>query len=237
MAFLARATHEDLITLATELGETLGSKETKVTLNDVILKSVNYEEEYVKKLLLAITEERKTRVEDEKLTYEIRNFTYEIRNYFYGWITDLEIKTFDDLIVTDQLKHRVPPEVREHFLNEWTHLTSSKELAQKLDNYKMVRQNLRKDLSSTAKKWPQKTRHQEKFENQETGPAIYCYGCSRPGYIKVKCPTCSPSEQRDRLALNFLTLQATSSPLAMLDVNIAGLNVKSLCRYRHFKNR
>ncbi|KAF8785794.1 hypothetical protein HNY73_011299 [Argiope bruennichi] len=35
------------------------------------------------------------------------------------------------------------------------------------------------------------------------------------------------SEQRDRLALNFLTFQATSSPLALLDVNIAGLNVRA----------
>ncbi|KAF8789891.1 hypothetical protein HNY73_007794 [Argiope bruennichi] len=40
--------------------------------------------------------------------------------------------------------------------------------------------------------------------------------CFRPGYIKAKCPTCSPSEQRDRLALNFLTLQAISSLLALL---------------------
>ncbi|KAF8795719.1 hypothetical protein HNY73_000186 [Argiope bruennichi] len=67
MAFLARATREDLITLATELGETLGSKETKVNLKDVILKSVNYEEEYIKELLLAIAEERKARVEEEKV--------------------------------------------------------------------------------------------------------------------------------------------------------------------------
>ncbi|KAF8777108.1 hypothetical protein HNY73_014029 [Argiope bruennichi] len=85
------------------------------------------------------------------------DFTYAIWNYFHGWITSLEIKTFDDLIylmVTDQLKRRVPPEVQEHFLNEWTHVASSKELQQKLDNYEMVRQNLRKEPSSTANKWP-----------------------------------------------------------------------------------
>ncbi|KAF8772011.1 hypothetical protein HNY73_019362 [Argiope bruennichi] len=64
---LATATREDLITLATELGETLGSKETKITLKDVILKSVDYEEKYVKELLLAIAEERKARVEEEKV--------------------------------------------------------------------------------------------------------------------------------------------------------------------------
>ncbi|KAF8781660.1 Transposon Ty3-G Gag-Pol polyprotein like [Argiope bruennichi] len=291
MVFLARATREDLITLGTELGETLGSKETKVTLKDVILKSVNSDEEKcVKELLLAIAEERKARVEEEKvkakaeteekerskrleLEFEERKRKDEIEFELQKlrlqhntslsqtstgssseplgsrpkWDLQTLIHRFDPsnndishyLILFERQAQNaeVPKEFwASHLIGcyqRYAKTVWAEEVAQDSTikrNYEMVRQNLRKEPSSTAKKWPisknkincqnQETRHQEKVGNQKTRPAIYCYGCSESGYIKAKCPTCSPSEQRDRIVLNFLTLQATSSPLALLDQGV-----------------
>lgn len=48
----------------------------------------------------------------------------------------LDIKDFEELknlIITDQLKKNVQPEVREHLLDEWTKFTSPSKLADRLD--------------------------------------------------------------------------------------------------------
>ncbi|GBN30033.1 hypothetical protein AVEN_190647-1 [Araneus ventricosus] len=40
-----------------------------------------------------------------------KDFAYEVRNYFHGWISGLDISTFDqlkELIIVDQIKRRLP---------------------------------------------------------------------------------------------------------------------------------
>ncbi|GBN37248.1 Gypsy retrotransposon integrase-like protein 1 [Araneus ventricosus] len=71
-----------------------------------------------------------------------REFTFEISNYFQEWIEGLKIDSFEklkNLIITDQLKRRAPFEAKYHFLDEWTKLVSPSELADKLDEYELVR--------------------------------------------------------------------------------------------------
>ncbi|GBN70333.1 hypothetical protein AVEN_217675-1 [Araneus ventricosus] len=71
-----------------------------------------------------------------------REFTFEISNYFQEWIEGLKIDSFEklkNLIITDQIKRRVPFEAKDHFLDEWTKLVSPSELADKLDEYELVR--------------------------------------------------------------------------------------------------
>lgn len=71
-----------------------------------------------------------------------RDFTYEVTNYFQEWINGLEVKEFEtlkDLIITDQIKRRVPYDVREHFVDEWVKIISPAKLAERLDEYESVR--------------------------------------------------------------------------------------------------
>ncbi|GBM06335.1 hypothetical protein AVEN_121378-1 [Araneus ventricosus] len=49
------------------------------------------------------------------------DFVYELRIYFQEWIKGLEVANYEqlcDLIITDQMKRRVPTEVKEHFIDE-----------------------------------------------------------------------------------------------------------------------
>lgn len=140
------------------------------------------------------------------------DFAYELKNYFQGWIAGLNIGTFDqlsELIIADQIKRRVPQDVREHFIDEWAQINKVEDLVLKLDNYECVRiNNKREPCSPTTKKWnkprmlsgPVKRMTQVpkpsqddrlkdvKFDNRSN---LTCYGCGKPGYIKAKCPSCS----------------------------------------------
>ncbi|GBL79879.1 hypothetical protein AVEN_28937-1 [Araneus ventricosus] len=70
-----------------------------------------------------------------------KDFAYEVKNYFHGWISGLDIFTFDhlkELIIVDQMKLRVPPEVREHYIDEWSQLNNVEKLISKLEDYGAV---------------------------------------------------------------------------------------------------
>ncbi|GBO16085.1 hypothetical protein AVEN_15237-1 [Araneus ventricosus] len=50
-----------------------------------------------------------------------KGFMYQIRTYLQEWIKGLEVERFEqlcDLISTDQIKCRVPTEVKEYFIDE-----------------------------------------------------------------------------------------------------------------------
>ncbi|GBN03424.1 hypothetical protein AVEN_114388-1 [Araneus ventricosus] len=97
---------------------------------------------YIKSVLLKIfklcsEEFRKKFLHHQKNSEKSwREFTFEISNYFQEWIEGLKIDSFEklkNLIITDQIKRRVPFETKDHFLDEWTRLVSPSELADKLD--------------------------------------------------------------------------------------------------------
>ncbi|GFW91000.1 retrovirus-related Pol polyprotein from transposon 17.6 [Trichonephila clavipes] len=73
------------------------------------------------------------------------DFFYEIQTYFDGWISGLNVETFDqlrELIIADQIKS-APYELREHFLDKWSTINSPAEIAEKFEEYENVRRTLR----------------------------------------------------------------------------------------------
>ncbi|GBM16788.1 hypothetical protein AVEN_9378-1 [Araneus ventricosus] len=54
-----------------------------------------------------------------------KDFVYELRTYFQEWIKGFEVENFEqlcDLTITDQMKRRVPTEVKEHLLTNGRNL-------------------------------------------------------------------------------------------------------------------
>ncbi|GFY71444.1 SCAN box domain-containing protein [Trichonephila inaurata madagascariensis] len=78
-----------------------------------------------------------------------RNYAQEPNSYFTEWIAELQVKTFEqlkDLLIPEQLKYRVPADVREHFLDDWIKLKTLYELAEKLDEYESIKQSFRREI-------------------------------------------------------------------------------------------
>ncbi|GFW55069.1 retrovirus-related Pol polyprotein from transposon 17.6 [Trichonephila clavipes] len=84
-----------------------------------------------------------------------QNFFYEIQTHFDGWIFGLNVETFDqlrELFIADQIKKSAPYEFQEHFLDEWSTISSPAEIAEKFEEYESVRRTLRpKFYNSFAK--------------------------------------------------------------------------------------
>ncbi|CAL1301521.1 unnamed protein product [Larinioides sclopetarius] len=142
------------------------------------------------------------------------DFLYELRNYFEEWLKGLEVKTFSDLsdlIVTEQIKRRVPWEVKEHFIDDWAEIKSPEVLARKLDEYDNVRNLWKKKSYSGSSKdrfptWKSKSATEgktslpiKKEENEvkksatntedfEKGKTLRCYKCGSKDHIRPNCP-------------------------------------------------
>ncbi|GBN20563.1 Retrovirus-related Pol polyprotein from transposon 17.6 [Araneus ventricosus] len=172
-----------------------------------------------------------------------KDFAYEVRNYFHGWISGLDISTFDqlkELIIVDQIKRRVPPEVREHYIDEWSQLNNVEKLTSKLDDYDAVRTKRdfhtstpRKGAGNRAypthkqKRYPEqspKFSENPKPEKKENRSTLTCYGCGKPGYIKSKCPSCTSREKSSSNSITLYTCHASVSPTALLDIRIGDVH-------------
>ncbi|GFY12292.1 SCAN box domain-containing protein [Trichonephila clavipes] len=107
-------------------------------------------------------EEREREIE-ERMAREARQHELELRKLEISqqnqplndesrrreWIAELQVKTLEqlkDLFITEQLKYRVPAEVREHFLFDWIKLKTPYELAEKLDEYESIKQSFRREI-------------------------------------------------------------------------------------------
>ncbi|GFT83162.1 uncharacterized protein TNCV_2129741 [Trichonephila clavipes] len=81
-----------------------------------------------------------------------RDYYFEIKSYFEGWLDKLKIANFNqlkDLIISDQIKRCVPPEVRGHFVDDWSDWVSPSELTDRLDVYCNIR-NITTSVKKTA---------------------------------------------------------------------------------------
>ncbi|GBM59488.1 hypothetical protein AVEN_240584-1 [Araneus ventricosus] len=153
---------------------------------------------------------------------------YELRTYFQEWIKGLEVETFElcDLIITDQMKHRVSKEIKEHFIDEWPKFKSPEELSNKLDQYESV-QNVMKRKTSfhdhNDKYYSYKEKEQAsargvtkkkqigkiervlknmKFDKGfELKKEFRCYHCACTGNFRSNCPQLKQSESTALLNL------------------------------------
>lgn len=67
------------------------------------------------------------------------NFYNKFCNYFDGWITIINVKTFQDLrdlMIENEVKKRAPLEFKEFHLNDWTNIISSLTFREKLAEFK-----------------------------------------------------------------------------------------------------
>jgi hypothetical protein len=167
-----------------------------------------------------------------------RDFFYDLRNFFEGWLNELNITTFDqlkDLIISDQIKRKCPPDYKDHFLEHWSELNDPVSLVDKLDSYEEIinlkgkntnqekhkKENFKYKSGNDFKNY--KSSGNYKYSTSKTVSKINerpisCYGCGKPGFIKAKCPTCSPGVKVDSAQVSCLTFQTCTiqEPLAML---------------------
>ncbi|GFU68582.1 hypothetical protein TNCV_3624031 [Trichonephila clavipes] len=152
-----------------------------------------------------------------------QDFFYEIQTYFDGdgWISGLNVETFDqlrELIIGDQIKN-APYEFQEHFLDEWSTISSPAEIAEKFEEYESVRRTLRPkfynsfakgryEASGSSDTYFQRTEYlqggsnrREKKHFQLNGTSysgkskrLTCSYCKGPGQYAADCtkrPKCS----------------------------------------------
>jgi hypothetical protein len=73
------------------------------------------------------------------------DLVYKMTNYFQGWLEGMNVNSFEELkglMVTDQMKRKVPIEVRDHLLDEWTNFKDPNVLAEKLDSFDAIRESM-----------------------------------------------------------------------------------------------
>ncbi|GBL92496.1 hypothetical protein AVEN_59625-1 [Araneus ventricosus] len=71
-----------------------------------------------------------------------KDLIFVLRTYLDGWLGTLKVKDFEglkDLMITDQLKKRGSPEMKEKFLDSWSKICDPEILAEKFDDYETVR--------------------------------------------------------------------------------------------------
>ncbi|GBN50111.1 hypothetical protein AVEN_154706-1 [Araneus ventricosus] len=49
-------------------------------------------------------------------------------------------------MIAEQLKYRVPAEVRDHFLHEWIEMKTPYDLAEKIDGHESIKQSFRREF-------------------------------------------------------------------------------------------
>ncbi|GBL99556.1 hypothetical protein AVEN_68823-1 [Araneus ventricosus] len=89
-----------------------------------------------------------------------KDLIFDLRTYLDGCLGGLEVKHFEglkDLMITDQLKKRASPEIKEKFLDSWSKFCDPEILVGKFNDYKSVRR-------MNKKRWLVKTAEERKAD-------------------------------------------------------------------------
>lgn len=159
-----------------------------------------------------------------------KELVFELRNYLEGWLEGVEVKDFEglkNLMITDQIKRRVPHEIKDHFVDEWAKLTDPSLLAGKIDEYESVRGN-RKSSQKIEKRGMEKTRPgSPKNERKNSTPEkskpgnsfwkssapkgnwrnehfearrpLACYVCHSTEHLRPNCPQLKREEKINKI--------------------------------------
>ncbi|KAF8768437.1 hypothetical protein HNY73_021258 [Argiope bruennichi] len=163
MAFLLKGKKEDLIALAKQFGVSVESDLTKPKIKDLILKSEDYDEEDAKVMLDSIIEDRhlaeveKQNEREERLRKEEREHELE----------KLRIQA------QRNMKRKAPPELQNHFLDEWSSINSPADVARKFEQYDDVRRTLKPKASDLFFRRKDEVQGANKFQNYPRRPANF----------------------------------------------------------------
>nr|XP_042907217.1 uncharacterized protein LOC122271123 [Parasteatoda tepidariorum] len=127
-----------------------------------------------------------------------KEYYHELETYFNGWTAGLKISSFEslkDLIITDRMKARVPPDIRERYLDQWTHIISPYTLAEKVDEFIELKDVFKNHIQYNNKYSNNKFLKEENVaKGEQTEPSrsttnnqTVCYNCYDTGHFARDC--------------------------------------------------
>ncbi|GFY54803.1 retrovirus-related Pol polyprotein from transposon opus [Trichonephila inaurata madagascariensis] len=138
-----------------------------------------------------------------------RDFVFEITSYFKEWLGGLGINDFKglkNLMITDQLKRRVPGDVREQFVDNWVKSIVPGDLADKLDEYESVRANVKGAHSNDTRKAKLLI---ELNTGTSRGLKPKCFICENVGHLARECPKNTRKTPPRNARSNIITAKGT----------------------------
>ncbi|KAF8787755.1 Gag-Pol polyprotein-like protein [Argiope bruennichi] len=230
---------QDLIKLATELGEEVEGDLKVIELRELILKTSIYKEDldFVKDTLKKniITErlerEERERVADEKerierdRAYELEKLRLQVESQKLEQTPGLELLPADQQ-ATFNLKKLLPdfdPQDGDMtlFLNLFKTSNKNSKIERCLDRVLPW-------FPSQSRRNPGGPHQSRRDPSYKDRPPLSCYGCGEPGVVKAKCAKCNPMVQGDRTQpptlnhMNFYSILMESQPSSIIEITICG---------------
>src|SRR5215467_15905731 len=115
------------------------------------MKDTPQDYEVMKKLLLAYCKmspekyRQKYFTLTKKPTEDWKTFLRIMECYFDEWVQGFQADTREklrDLMIVDQLKKRIPQNIREHFVHEWSTFISPRDLVAKIDAFELIKSEI-----------------------------------------------------------------------------------------------